>query len=268
MPISIDQLFYHPIKSLGGISTNRLRLSQDGPERDRHIMVVNDQGKFVTQRQKPIMSMVKVVDDGHQLTLSLDEKNVSFRWPNFFKKSEIIEVTVWGDELEGQKIEGPVNSWLSDILKQDVQLVYKHTNTRRQVDMTFGKEGDTTGFSDGFPVLLISQPSIDFLQSHLDVPISMARFRPNISVTGCEPFEEDSWKRIRINDVEFDLVKPCSRCVIPTIDLKTGKKQKQVMQVMLEHRKQGKQVYVGQNLIHRGVGEIAVGAEVEVLERY
>lgn len=268
MPISIDQLFYHPIKSLGGISTNRLRLSQDGPERDRHIMVVNEQGKFITQRQKPIMSMIKVVDDGQLLTLSLDENSISFEWPDFASVSESKQVRVWGDELEGQLISGPVNAWLSDTLKQDVQLVYKHSNTRRQVDMDYGKEGDTTGFSDGFPLLLISQASIDFLQSHLDVPISMARFRPNISVTGCEPFEEDTWKRIRINDVEFDLVKPCSRCVIPTIDLETGEKQKQVMQVMLEHRKQGKQVYVGQNLIHRGVGEIALGAEVEVIERY
>ena len=73
---------------------------------------------------------------------------------------------------------------------------------------------------------------------------------------------------LKINGIEFELVKPCSRCVIPTINLETGEKQKEVMQVMLKHRKRDKNVYVGQNLIHRGVGEILISQEVKVLERY
>jgi uncharacterized protein YcbX len=200
--------------------------------------------------------------------LSFEHDSIEVAWPDFSAQSEIKSVKVWDDQLDGQLLDGQINQWLSEQLKQSVQLVYKHENTHRQVDLEYAKKGDETGFSDGFPFLLISQSSIDFLQSHLDVSISMERFRPNISVHGCEPFEEDSWKRIAINDVEFELVKPCSRCVIPTIDLETGEKQNQVMQVMLEHRKRGKNVYVGQNLIHRGVGEIRVGDRLEVLERY
>lgn len=268
MSVSIQQLYYHPIKSLGGISSSSLIIEAFGPKNDRQMMVVNQGGKFVTQRQKPIMSQIKVEDLGDSLTLNLDEESVSVKWPDFSEHKEAQLVRVWDDELEGQLIHGDVNAWLSKHLNQNVQLVYKHVDTHRQVDLDFAKKGDQTGFSDGFPFLLISQASIDFLQSKLDFPISMERFRPNISVSGCEPFEEDTWKRILINGIEFELVKPCSRCVIPTIDLNTGEKQKEVMQVMLEHRKRGKNVYVGQNLLHRGVGEISIGDEIEILERY
>lgn len=268
MSIRIHQLFYHPIKSLGGISTNCLSVRKEGPLRDRQMMLVNSDGKFVTQRQKPLMSQIKVFDLGDQLKLSFNQDSIELDWPDFSGRTERKTVQVWQDELEAQVIHGEVNNWLSELLKQDVQLVYKHEDTYRQVDLDYARKGDETGFSDGFPFLLISQASIDFLQSHLDVSISMERFRPNISVTGYEPFEEDNWKRIAINGVEFDLVKPCSRCVIPTIDLESGEKQKQVMQVMLEHRKRGSNVYVGQNLLHRGEGELNVGDTLEILETY
>lgn len=268
MSVSVQQLFYHPIKSLGGISADTLNVKTFGPEKDRQLMLVNDSGKFVTQRQKPIMSQIKVCDEGEHLSLHLGDEKMSVAWPDFSKLTMAKKVKVWDDELDGQIIEGEVNDWLSAHLNQDVQLVYKHVETHRQVDLEFAQKGDETGFSDGFPFLLISQASIEFLQSKLDFPISMERFRPNIAVAGCDPFEEDSWKRIAINDIEFELVKPCSRCVIPTINLNTGEKQKEVMQVLLEYRKRGKNVYVGQNLLHRGVGQISVGNQVEVLERF
>ena len=84
-------------------------------------------------------------------------------------------------------------------------------------------------------------------------------------MSGCEAFEEDQWKKIKINGIEFELVKPCSRCVIPTLDLSTSQKQPDVMQVMLKHRKQGKHVMMGQNAIHRGLGVIKMGDVVELI---
>ena len=94
----------------------------------------------------------------------------------------------------------------------------------------------------------------------------MSRFRPNIVVSGCEAFAEDTWKKIAINGIEFDVSKPCSRCVIPTIDPATAVKQPDVMQVLLKQRKIGKKIYFGQNLIHRGTGTLSVNDHVEILE--
>jgi len=91
------------------------------------------------------------------------------------------------------------------------------------------------------------------------------RFRPNIVLSGCDAFSEDQWKTISINNIEFSLVKPCSRCVIPSIDLATGLIQKEVMQVMMAHRKRDSEVYLGQNAVHKGQGSIEVGQQVEVI---
>ena len=129
MPVYVEQLFYHPVKSLGGISTNSLNVKSYGPAKDRHMMLVNEEGKFVTQRQKPIMSQIKVLDAGERLTLSLGEDKMSFDWPNFSDLNDGRLVKVWGDELQGQLVLGEVNDWLSEQLKQRVQLVYKHSKT-------------------------------------------------------------------------------------------------------------------------------------------
>ena len=266
MAYSVSDLYFHPIKSLGAIQTSRFDVDACGPQLDRRIMLVDPNGKFITQRQAPIMSLIKVALNNRSLNLTFNDEAISLPVPDFKAKTNDVVVDVWGDKITGQLISSNASQWLSAILKKDVRLVYMDDTEHRQVDLDFAKPGVQTGFSDGFPFLIISQASIDFLSEKVGFELLMTRFRPNIVVDGCEPFEEDSWKKIRIGEIDFDVVKPCSRCVIPTIDIKTGEKQKEVMQAMLKYRKKEKNVFVGQNLIHNQLGALATGMTVEVLE--
>ncbi len=265
MTYSVSELFFHPIKSLGCIQTQKLDVDTSGPSLDRRIMLIDSDGMFITQRQHPMMSIIQIDLLDNRLRLSLNGDSIELMLPNFSLKTESVTVQIWDDTLTGQLISSKASAWLSAKLNTPVRLVYLHDTEFRQVDLNYSAPGVQTHFSDGFPFLLVSQASIDFLSNKVGYELSVNRFRPNIVVSGCDAFEEDTWKKIRIGDIEFDLVKPCSRCVIPTIDPQTGAKQREVMQAMVKYRKKGKGVFVGQNLIHNQIGSLNVGMPVIIL---
>ena len=267
MSYSVSQLLYHPIKSLGAIQTDSFEVASRGPLFDRRIMLVDSNGQFVTQRECPTMALVMVHDTGSVLTLSFKNDHIKLSWPRFSDLTNLIMVNVWDDSVSAQLIDDKsVNMWLSKHLQCDVRLVYMADNEHRQVDLNYSSPGDQTSFSDGFPFLLISQASLDFLSEKVGYELSAKRFRPNIVVKGCEPFEEDTWKKLRIGNIEFDVVKSCSRCVIPSINLETAEKEKSVIRAMVDFRKVVDSIYVGQNLIHNNSGFLKVGQEVTVLK--
>ncbi|MGR6873772.1 MOSC domain-containing protein [Pseudomonas sp. HK3] len=265
MTIHVSQLFHFPVKSLKGTQLNQMTLDAFGPQWDRRFMLIDSNGRFVTQRQCPLMGQISVsiLDDQLTLKYQAQETGLDLATLNQFDQFQLVKV--WDDEVNARLIEGDINAWLSDILQRDVTLCFMDADTHRQVDLEFAQLGDRASFSDGFPFLIISEASVAFLSDELGRELSVERFRPNIVVSGCDAFAEDNWKRIAINGVEFDIVKSCSRCVIPTLDLNTSEKQPDVMQVMLKHRKQGKKVMMGQNAVHRGLGVLEVGQVIEVL---
>jgi uncharacterized protein YcbX len=137
----------------------------------------------------------------------------------------------------------------------------------RRLDLDYARPQDQTGFADGFPFLLISEASLADLNRRIGRTLPMQRFRPNLVVRGCAPYAEDHWRRIRIGGVGFRLVKPCSRCIIPSIDPATGERDgSEPLATLSRYRQTGNKVYFGQNLIHDGPGRLAVGDRVVVLE--
>ena len=125
---------------------------------------------------------------------------------------------------------------------------------------------DHTGFADGYPILVVSEASLQDLNSKLVSPLPMNRFRPNILVKGCGPYAEDAWKRIKIGEIEMALVKPCARCVVTTIDKETLEKNKEPLKTLSTYRKQKGGAMFGMNVIPLNEGEIKVGMNVEILE--
>lgn len=264
--MQISQLFYYPVKSLGAIATTDLQITSWGPHRDRRMMLVDQSGKFVTQRQSNEMALFRTFDDGQILRFENDESVFELTWPALETSGQAEKtVQVWDDEVQATLVSQEASDWFSTQLKKDVNLVYMPESTERQVDLGYAQAGDKTGFSDGFPFLITTEASLEFLQKELPFDLSINRFRPNIVVSGSTPFAEDEWKRIVINGIEFDVVKRCSRCVIPSLNPETAERQPEVMKVLVKYRKQGNKVYFGQNMIHRGQGKIAVGDEVTVL---
>ncbi|GAA6133266.1 MOSC domain-containing protein [Oceaniserpentilla sp. 4NH20-0058] len=266
MSVYVSQLYTYPVKSLTGISSDKISIDEFGPIWDRRIMVVDQNGKFLTQRQLIQMSQVATKFEDETLMLSFKEQNITIQLSELPMLDKEIAVSVWNDEVLAVELPASINSWMSDVLEKQVKLCFIKQDTHRQVDLNFAKKGDRTGFSDGFPFLILSEASLEFLSDDIGYPLAAERFRPNIVVAGCDAFEEDTWSSIEINGILFDIVKPCSRCVIPTINPKTAIKEPQVMQVLLKHRKLDKQVYLGQNAIHQSFGSIEVGQIVKILK--
>jgi uncharacterized protein YcbX len=126
-------------------------------------------------------------------------------------------------------------------------------------------EDDHTGFADGYPILLASEEGLGDLNARLESPVPMNRFRPNIVVKGCGPFEEDSWNRIKVGDVTLAVVKPCARCEVTTIDKETLDRSKEPLKTLGKYRKQKLGAIFGQNVIPLNEGTLRLGMSVDVL---
>ena len=133
-------------------------------------------------------------------------------------------------------------------------------------DPRFVNSDIQVSFADGFPFLIISQASLDDLNSRLDSPVEMNRFRPNIVVSGSKPFEEDTWKEIQIGECRFQIVKPCARCEITTINQQTAERGKEPLRTLATYRRDGNKVLFGQNMVALNTGKISVGDAVKILK--
>jgi uncharacterized protein YcbX len=145
-------------------------------------------------------------------------------------------------------------------------LVHLAQEYKRIIDQEYATSPDDhTGFADGYPILLASEGSLEDLNARLETPVPMNRFRPNLVVRGCPPFEEDRWKRIRIGEVELAVVKACARCVVTTIDKDNLETSREPLKTLAKFRKHPRGVLFGQNLIPLNQGHIQTGMPVEVL---
>ncbi|MFW2371494.1 MAG: MOSC domain-containing protein [Gammaproteobacteria bacterium] len=262
--MELSELNIYPVKSLAGISLDQSIVDGFGLQNDRRWMLVDSQGKMLTQRKLARMGLIqpRVTPQGIHLSApGRDDIQITTA-----DLANARKVQVWNDVCNAYDAGDQAAQWLSEFLAIDCRLSYFPDDEVRQLDQRYAQPNDTTAFSDGFPFLLISQASLDDLNRRLDTPVSMSRFRPNLVISGSEAFEEDQWKHIRIGDMTFRLVKPCSRCVIPSIDPDTGEKGKEPLYTLSQYRKRDNRVYFGQNVIADGTGELAVGMAMEVLE--
>jgi uncharacterized protein YcbX len=237
-----------------------------GLEHDRRMMVVTPEGEFLTQREHSRLALITPALNNDALTLSapnfdsirLSVQKTGTAWPVNIWKSKAVDAIDQGDECAG---------WLSGWLRTPVRLVHIADGFRRGLNPEYAvNDDDHTGFADGYPVLIIAEESLQDLNSRLDTPLPMNRFRPNIVVKGCEPFAEDTWKRIKIGDIEMALVKPCARCVVTTIDKETLETSKEPLKTLNSYRRRDGGAMFGQNAIPLNAGRLAVGMSVEVIQ--
>ena len=267
----VSELYVYPVLSLAGMKVRRFALDRFGPVADRRWMLVDAEGKFLTQRQKRTMSMVHAglheAAFGHVLTLTAPTGQ-TIESPVNLKRNEgdRFKVTVWDDTCDAIEESRELSHWLSGVLDVQCRLVFMPETTLRPVDQTFAQKGQTVGFADGFPLLLTTQPSLTEFCTRLGRKIDMVRFRPNLVVDGCDPFAEDKWSELRVGKIPIDVVKPCARCVIPAINPQTSEIEREITETLRLFRRSGDDLIFGQNAIHRETGEIVVGDEVTVLK--
>jgi len=261
----VGGLYCYPVKSCRGTSLGAAVVGPRGIAADRQWMIVDERGEFRTQREVPRMALVspRLIDGVLEMTApGMPTLNVS---PG--TQRERTHVVVWDDHCAAVD-EGPrAAEWLSAFLEVPCRLVRIPDDEIRRVDPRYAGPDDQVGFADGFSFLLTSRASLDELNRRLSAPLPMNRFRPNVVVDGPEAFEEDRWKRIRIEGITFAVVKPCARCAITTTDQHTGERSHEPLRTLATFRHvMGRGVMFGQNLIHDRSGVLHLGAEVEVLE--
>lgn len=137
-----------------------------------------------------------------------------------------MQVSVWGDMVTALQVSPEVSAWFSDFLGMDVNLVRMPESSHRKLDPRYAVQEESVSFADGMPYVMIGQASLDELNGRLADPVGMDRFRPNLVFSGGEAYAEDQFKQLQIGEVGFQVVKPCARCVMITVDQEKGTKEK------------------------------------------
>lgn len=264
---TLSRLFIHPVKSMRGIGLTHALADISGLAFDRIFMITEPDGTFITARQYPAMVrfIPSPLHDGLHLTAP-DGSSALVRFADFTTSGAPTEV--WGNHFTALIAPDEINRWLSGFFSRDVQLRWVGPAPTRRV-----KRFDAVplSFADGFPYLLTNEASLRDLQRRCPASVQMEQFRPNLVVTGADAWEEDTWKVVRIGEVVFDVVKPCSRCVFTTVSPARGEKHPSgepltTLQGFRTAQDSG-DVDFGQNLIARNSGAIRVGDELSVLAR-
>ena len=256
--LRISELHIYPVKSARGISLHSAQLDDRGIEFDRRWMVVDENGRFLTQRTMPRMALINV--DLRSDHLSLRARGVQeLAIPLRSTSTKTLRVQIWSDSLEALDSGDDAAAWFTDLLGVVSRLVRMPEQGVRDVNPTYAPPHTPVSFADAFPVLLISQMSLDDLNSRLSEPVPMNRFRPNLVIEGGVAYQEDSWHNVSIGSVRFRVAKPCERCMIPTVNQDTGEGGKEPIHTLSTYRARDSKIYFGQNLIHENRGILNVG---------
>lgn len=263
----LSEIYIYPVKSLAGINLDSSFVETEGLRFDRRWMTVDENNIFLTQRTNPRMALINTEIKKNGLELSHKTKQISKLFIPFTMRSQkTVTVKIFDDEVRAYFVSDKVDKWLTKAIGTECRLVTLSDKYKRFVNKKYAHNNETVGFADGFPFLIIGQSSLDLLNSKLPQKIPVNRFRPNFVFTGSKAHDEDNWQTIKIGEVIFDVVKPCARCVIPTIDQNTGIKNKEPLTTLSKYRRSGNKILFGQNLIARNSGFVNLGDGLEILE--
>jgi len=263
-PLHLAALYRYPLKSAAGLPCEQVTLDRFGIAGDRRWLLVDPAGTFLSQRRLPALALLRAAEAGGALRLEVAGEALPVARPGSAAPRR--PVTVWGDRVDAADAGDAPAAWLGERLGTACRLVYMPDDCRRPVDPAYAAPGTTVSFADGFPLLVLSQASLDGLNARLPAPVPMDRFRPNLVIAGAAPHAEDHWRQLRIGGSLLTLVKPCARCAIPAIDQATAVRDPHINRVLASYRRRDGQVFFGQNAIHDGPGMLTVGDAVTVLD--
>ena len=261
--MKLTQINVYPIKSLGGISLDSAFVEKRGLKYDRRWMLINSNNDFMTQRQYPQMALLQTSFESDLLKVHHKNETIGpIKIPlNHLSENEI-EVPIWDDFCMAQTSSKEIDDWFSQALNVECRLVYMPDSTERIVDPEYSPEKKIVGFADAYPFLIIGEKSLEELNSKLETPLPMNRFRPNFVFDGGSPFFEDTFNNFKIGSIKFQAVKPCARCVVTTVNQDTAEKGNEPLITLSKFRKVDHKVMFGQNLIGFDEGEIFLGEEI------
>lgn len=265
--VTVQELNIYPLKSGRRISRERVELAPTGFRWDRHWMLINAQGRFLSQRTHPVLARIRTALSATDLTLQVDD-SPPLVLP-LEPRGELTAVQVWKDLCEGFDQGEAATAWATRLIGEPVRVVRMPAHPRRLADAEYaGLEPVPVSFADGYPVLVCNRASLEALNRRMPAPVGMERFRPNLVLAGLPQFAEDRIAAVHIGAVTLNLVKPCTRCVITSIDQQTGEASTNPLPVLKQFRADRELLGVkfGENAVPAaGVGQfIELGAECEI----
>ncbi|WP_198555738.1 YcbX family protein [Colwellia sp. 75C3] len=270
--MQLSQISVYPLKSSAGIQVSNSWVDELGLSFDRRFVLSDDKGQFITARTEPTLCLIQanITATGLVLTAPDMPKLVI----NYHQLTELYQtVFVWDDNINAQQGNTEHHQWFSRYLKRPCQLLHFGELSTRKVPDTSNRTNQLA-FADGYPLLLISQASLDDLNKRCSTTITMNQFRPNLVIDNCDAFAEDTWQHIRIGEVEFELRKPCTRCIFTTINPETAIKD--IHQEPITSLKTYRQaadgdlkgeILFGQNLIPLNQGQIKLTDTITIIKK-
>jgi uncharacterized protein YcbX len=256
--MQISALYIYPIKGCRGIAVSSAAVHDIGLEHDRRFMVVDENNRFVSQREHPAMARIAVTQTATGWALNRVDLP-TLRWDPTPYGAES-HVQIWKDTVAVVDQGADVAAWFSNAIGIPCRLVGFAPGVRRLVDQTFAVSADdAVSFADGYASLLVTEASLADLNTRTKEPVPMDRFRPNIVVIGSGAWEEDGWRTITVGGVDMVAVKKCARCLVTTTDQQSGERYVEPLPTLAEYRHIGHGLIFGQNMIHVGRGVIRIG---------
>jgi uncharacterized protein YcbX len=264
LDVRLAALFVHPIKSCAGIALAHAQLTRRGLQHDRRWMVVDENGRFLTQRTLPAMALVRTQLSAGGLRIERDAMP-PLELPFSQADGARIEIEVWSHH--GPAVRHDAGStWFTEALGRPAQLVCMPDEIVRPVRSEEALPGDEVSFADGYPLLITSSSSLADLNQRSNFLTDVRRFRPNLVVEGALPWAEDGWRRLRVGERIIRVTTGCARCSIPGLDPDSATMTPEPLRTLARFRSRDHQVYFGVNAVPDDAGAIAVGDAVEVLE--
>ncbi len=267
--ISLTEICVYPLKGARGFRPDAWPLESRGLRTDRQWMLVDADGRCVTQLINPRVTLIQTAWDAGGIVLTAPGLDAT-RMP-LLPARATKPTRVWmegGQETFAAAVDGDVDAWCSVALGSECRLVRRPEGTTdRWVDGRVG-EGAPLDFQKAFPLHLTSQASLDDLNHRLPSPVTMDRFRPNLVISGTQPHEDDGWERIQIGETILRIGRACDhRCGVPNIDQETGVSGVEPLKTLATYRRSSKGIYFGQNVTIERAGEMRLGDAVSILER-
>ncbi|MBB6220804.1 MOSC domain-containing protein [Rhizobium leguminosarum] len=269
----ISDLFIYPLKSARGIALPSADIDAYGLPGDRRAMITDPHGHFITQRELPDLARIEIRPEPAAFRLLMQGKqDISVRPP---RPDTRMDVSVWKSTVSAAVADPESNRQLSEWLGREVRLVFFDGQARRTANAEWAGEGTPVTFTDGYQILVTTTGSLKALNAdlaaHGEGSVGMERFRPNIVIDIDEAWPEDRWAAIEIAGIRFDLVKPCSRCIMTTQDQLTGSREvpnpmPAMGRIRMSADRRVPGPLFGWNVTPRGGGRITIGDTVRIVE--
>ncbi|AHF83262.1 iron-sulfur protein [Rhizobium leguminosarum bv. trifolii WSM1689] len=269
----VSDLFIYPLKSARGIALPAADIDAYGLPGDRRAMITDAQGHFITQRELPDLARIEVRPEASAFRLLMQGKtDISVEPPQPEARMDVI---VWKSAVNAAVADPESNRQLSEWLGREVRLVFFDGQARRTANAEWAGEATPVTFTDGYQILVTTTGSLKALNAdlaaHGEGSVGMERFRPNIVIDTDEAWAEDRWTAIEIAGIRFDLVKPCSRCIMTTQDQLTGSREgpnpmPAMGRIRMSADRRVPGPLFGWNVTPRGSGRVTIGDTVRIVE--